>query len=389
MSSSQSEIVSEYQTTLLLAAERFFGRGRIPKRIRQAFMDTPRHLFAKRFYSSAKQDWVDLETADLRDHLTELYSDHPLCIYRDKNGKSLSTVSQPSLVLYMIDLLELEPGQSVFELGGGSGWNAALMAHLVGKKGKILSLEIIEELTPSAQAALEELNLNQVCFRSGDANLGSDEGNFDRGVFTASAWDLPACFYQQIKPKGLLLYVFKAQPNYDLLCLLRKTDQSHFESELHFSCSFVPVTGSNSQPNLPAIPVSKLPPQGEMAELAWNDIKIADTAIPEFIDFTKLVFDCQQSYLVENDELAFDEEFWAVGNPKDGNLLLYNEDRLLLYGDDTNLIKFRRTAKRWQKAKQPGIEDLKLSVYAASNAPETSNDQWAVNRGDSTFIWGI
>jgi len=388
-SSFETELVSEYQTTLLVAAERFFGRGRIPQRIRQAFMDTPRHLFAKRFYSSLKHGWIDLEKEDLRDHLSELYSDHPLCIFRNEHGKSISTVSQPSLVLYMLDLLEIDAGHSVFELGGGSGWNAALMGSLVGAKGEVVSLEIIEELVPAAQAALNELKRPQVKFSSGDANLGSSGQSFDRGVFTASAWDLPACFFQQIKAQGLLLFVLKAQPNYDLLCLLRKKDNTQFDSELHFSCSFVPVTGSSTQPNHTPVPIASLSSLSQSDSITWENIKIPNTAIPDFLEFAKLVFDCQQTYLVEGDETDFDEEFWAIGSAEDTSLVLFNEDRIMLFGNETNLINLRRAAKRWQKAKEPGVEDLKLSVYSRGHAPEPSNDQWLVKRGDATLLWGV
>lgn len=389
MSSPHKELVSEYQKTLLVAAERFFGRDRIPERIRQAFMDTPRHLFAPRFYSSTKRDWVEQKEADLRDHLAELYSDHPLCIYRDENGKSLSTVSQPSLVLYMLDLLELEQGQRVFELGGGSGWNAAMMGRLVGPNGQVVSLEIIDGLVPSARETLDRLALNQVHFSSGDANLGCKGKTFDRGIFTASAWDLPRCFFEQIKEGGLLLFVLKTQPNYDLLCLLRKASDTQFDSELHFSCSFVPVTGSNRHPTLQPIAAAKLTLPKSESEISWDDIKISNTLISDFIDFLKLVFDCQQTYLLDSHDLDFDEEFWAVGTPEEGSLILFNEDRLIQYGTDSSLIALRRAAKRWQKAKQPGIEDMNLSVFRTGHAPEPTNDQWLVSRGDATFRWGV
>lgn len=352
-------------------------------------MDTPRHLFAKRFYSSAKRAWVDLDQEDLRDHLTELYSDHPLCIYRNSEGKSLSTISQPSLVLYMLDLLELEPGHHVFELGGGSGWNAALLARMVGPTGKVISLEIIDALVPAAQAALKELKLDQVVFESGDANLHAQDKRFDRGVFTASAWELPAAFFHHIKADGLLLFVLKAQPNYDLLCLLRKKSDTHFASELHFSCSFVPVTGSSRHPQLKPALASEIKATLAEENLTWSDIKIPDTLIPEFIEFAKLVFDCQQTFLVESPGLDFDEEFWAIADPKERSVLLFNEDRLQLYGDETKLIALRRAAKRWQKAGQPSIEELDLSLFLSGRTPEPTNDQWLVQRGSSAILWGL
>ncbi|MDQ8180167.1 protein-L-isoaspartate O-methyltransferase [Pelagicoccus sp. SDUM812005] len=389
LSEKDAPLVAEHQANLLFASERFFERGRIPKAIRRAFLKTPRHRFAPRFYSSQSRQWVDLAEAPIRDHIPELYSDHPLCIYRDENGRSLSTVSQPSLVLYMLDLLELEEGHSVIELGGGSGWNAALMARLVGPSGKVKSIEIIESLVHNAQQSLAQLGLSQVDFSAGDASLGTDRSEqFDRGVFTASAWELPACFFEQIKDQGLLLFVLKAQPNYDLLCLLKKSGKGVFESQLHFHCSFVPVTGSSKLPEHQALQISDvgLP---HAAELSWDDIKIPGTAIPAFIEFAKLVFDCQQTYLLPSQELDFDEEFWGIHNPDQNSLILFNEDRLQAYGDEACLVLLRRAAKRWQKAGSPETEDLKLSFHASSSELSPSNDQWLVQRGSATLLWSL
>ncbi len=389
LSEQESQLVAEHQASLLFAAERFFERGRIPKAIRRAFLKTPRHLFTPRFYSSQRRQWIDLATTPIREHLAELYSDHPLSIHRDENGRSLSTVSQPSLVLYMLDLLELEAGHSVFELGGGSGWNAALLARLVGETGKVTSIEIIEDLVESAQATLQQLGLKQVDFRSGDASLGTaDRETFDRGVFTASAWELPSCFFEQIKDRGLLLFVLKAQPNYDLLCLLRKTDENTFQSELHFNCSFVPVTGSSKRPEQVPIGIDQIA-EPFSAELHWDDIKIPDTAIFEFLEFLKLVFDCQQTYLLPSDEQDFDIEFWGFENSEDGSLVIFNEERIRVYGGDAALVSLRRAAKRWQKAGQPELQDLKLSFHTASTTPSPSNDQWVVTRGASSLLWSL
>lgn len=362
----------------------------MPKRIRQAFLDTPRHLFAPRFYSSQKRQWIDLSKEALKEHLAELYADHPLCIYQDENGRSLSTISQPSLVLYMLDLLELQPGDSVFELGGGSAWNAALMGRLVGSTGRVTSIEIIESLASGAKAALANLKLTQVEFIPGDASSGGKNiASFDKGVFTASAWNVPSVFFDQIKQDGLLLFVLKAQANYDLLCLLRKTDSHTFKSEFLLTCSFVPVTGSSPIPEYNPISVNSLENIKLSSELDWADIKIPDTAISDFLEFAKLVFDCQQPYLLETHGATFDEEFWGIRDESANSLVIFNEDRIQLYGNEDCLITLRRTAKRWQKANKPSIEDLKLSIYRQGSAPIPSNDQWLSSRGESDLLWGV
>ena len=79
-----------------------------------------------------------------------------------------STISQPSLVLRMLDMLQIEPGQKVFELGAGSGWNAALLGQLVGSAGHVYSLEILPDIAHRAAAAIQSLAIGNVSIIEGD-----------------------------------------------------------------------------------------------------------------------------------------------------------------------------------------------------------------------------
>lgn len=235
--------VRSHQKTLLKKAKRFLQGEPLSDTIRDSFLATPRHQFAPRFPDGQAGLWSDIEESLLIQHLDTLYADQPFCIYRDEQGNILSTISQPSLVIYMLHLLELEPGMSVFELGGGSGWNAALMGRIVGSEGHVFSVEVETALLGNARKALKETGLQNVSLIDSDAALGlAGQGPFDRGVFTASAWDLPIVFFDQIKEGGLLLFVLKFSDDCDLLAVLRKTSDA-FVSELHFPCRFVPIVG--------------------------------------------------------------------------------------------------------------------------------------------------
>jgi hypothetical protein len=85
-------------------------------------------------------------------HGAARYANRPLILFGEDDDDIPSTISQPSLVLRMPDLLQLGPGHTVCELGAGSGWNAALMAHLVGPTGHVYSLEMIPEVAEAAGA---------------------------------------------------------------------------------------------------------------------------------------------------------------------------------------------------------------------------------------------
>lgn len=187
----------------------------------EAYRQCSRHKFIKRPYS-----------------LYEIYSDYPLEIYRDENF--ISTISQPSFVLLMIDMLKLAPHHKVLELGAGSGWNAALMSKL---SDLVVSIEIIPSLAKETKKNLAELGFKNVIIIEGDGALGcKDYAPYDRGIFTAGATDLPKAFHEQIRPGGLLLFVLKTA-GVDLLLLLMKKNESFFEEIKRIPCSFVPMMG--------------------------------------------------------------------------------------------------------------------------------------------------
>lgn len=193
-----------------------------------AFRKCPRHLFI-------------LEDYDLE----EKYADYPLSIYLDKNF--VSTISQPSFVLEMLEMLDIHPSDKVIELGAGSGWNAALMSHLVGPTGKVVSIEIIPDLARSTQENLKKMGFKNVEIIQGDGSTGfSDEAPYDRGIFTAGAADLPKAFHDQIKVGGRLLFVLKGYQHADLLILLEKKED-YFESLDTLACSFVPMKGEHER----------------------------------------------------------------------------------------------------------------------------------------------
>lgn len=241
------------QEKLVERARRFLSNETLDESAIAAFYETPRHWFAPRFPNGKPGLWSEASEALLEANLTTLYADQPFCIYQDDSGRALSTISQPSLVLFMLHLLELEPGMRVFELGGGSGWNAAMMGRMVGPSGRVISVEALAGLGSNALRAIAHCGLSNVSWVPGDASeLIADHAPFDRGVFTASAWSLPALFFDCIKENGLLLFVFEFDETKDLLAVLRKRS-GKFASELHFPCRFVSATGAAAaQDKLPS-----------------------------------------------------------------------------------------------------------------------------------------
>src|SRR3989442_2635872 len=121
------DLASKYQQQLLDQARQIYRQTPISDATAQAYLVTPRHLFVRRYREQASKDWCQVNSDNLHEHLATLYADRPLTLFGENDDDVPSTISQPSFVLRMLALLQFGPGQTVFELGTGSGWNAALI----------------------------------------------------------------------------------------------------------------------------------------------------------------------------------------------------------------------------------------------------------------------
>lgn len=163
--------------TDLLSEE--IGRETISERVLAAMMRVERHLF------------VPAELAALA------YHDTPLPIGFDK------TISQPFICALMTDLLDLKPDEVVLEIGGGSGYQAAILAELAEK---VWTVEIVEELANQAEARLQQMGYANVGIRVGDGSRGwAEHAPYDKIIATASAERLPPALIEQLKPGGRLV----------------------------------------------------------------------------------------------------------------------------------------------------------------------------------------
>lgn len=118
------------------------------------------------------------------------------------------TISQPYVVAFMLDKLELEPGQKILDLGSGSGWTTALLAHITGEEGFVLGVEIIPELVIFGQNNLKKYSFEQAKIITAKTNIyGAPEyGPYDRILVSAKAnEEVIQILLKQLKPDGILV----------------------------------------------------------------------------------------------------------------------------------------------------------------------------------------
>lgn len=153
------------------------------------------------------------------------------------------TISQPLIVAAMTELLQIKPGDMVFELGTGSGYQAAVLAEL---GAKVYSVEIVEPLGERARETLDRLGYTQVETRIGDGYEGWPEAApFDAVIVTAAADHIPPPLIHQLKPGGRLLIPVGSRYQTQKLVLLTRDPEGQIRTRELIPVVFVPLTGHN------------------------------------------------------------------------------------------------------------------------------------------------
>ena len=137
--------------------------------------------------------------------LDDAYADRAIAI-KTSDGEVLSSISQPSMIALMLQLLAPERGDHVLEVGTGSGYHAALLAELVGPEGSVTTTDLDADLTGRARAVLEDLGYANVRVLTADGASPSEGARYDRIVVTARSDDIAASWWQAL-PEGARLVV--------------------------------------------------------------------------------------------------------------------------------------------------------------------------------------
>ncbi|HEV8601609.1 MAG TPA: protein-L-isoaspartate O-methyltransferase [Patescibacteria group bacterium] len=113
------------------------------------------------------------------------------------------TISQPSTVLFMLNLLEPRPGEKILDVGAGSGWTTALLSSAVGNTGKVFGVEIVPELVEMGRTNLKKYDLPYTTIKLAGNELGlPKKAPFDKILVSASGKDLSWELISQLKPGG-------------------------------------------------------------------------------------------------------------------------------------------------------------------------------------------
>lgn len=392
------ESAEKYQRQLLEQAKAIYQETPLSEATQGAYLETPRHQFVKRYRLWGVKEWSVVNEDNLEEHLATLYDDRALVLFGEDDNDVPSTISQPSFVLRMLDMLQLEPGQKVFELGTGSGWNAALMGNLVAPDGCVYSLELIPEVAQTASVTMDALGIKNVNVIEADGGGGYAAGApYDRAIFTAGAYDLPHPFFEQIKEAGLLLIVIKSEGGGDTLFLLRK-EHEYFESLEAMPCGFVQMRGKYQLDSLKPIDLEALPEWSELKQKPvstrpfwWGgkgkqDFPWRTLAVRSFLGITEPSF---RAFKTESNEHLREQYYFGLWDQEQKSLVIAKDDLLLSYGNSMAEERLIKRLEQWVKLGMPSAASFGLKIYPIEFPLTANENEWIVKRKESQFLWSL
>lgn len=172
---------------------------------RQAMLSTPRHVFVPRYYTHNRQ----IIDANKRRHqaqwLADAYADRPLVTkVSRRSGVALSSASQPTVVVTMLELLEVHDDDRVLEIGTGTGYNAALLCARLGDD-HVVSVDIDADLVSQAHQRLAALGHHPVLITADGADGAPAYAPFDRIIATCAIPAIPTAWLEQLAPGGRIV----------------------------------------------------------------------------------------------------------------------------------------------------------------------------------------
>lgn len=191
------------------------------QKVLDAIRHVPRHFFVPKNYQQ------------------HAYENRPLPIGYDQ------TISQPLIVTYMTDLLDIKAGEKVLEIGTGSGYQAAVLSELTPH---VYTIEIVKPLADQAIKRFEILGYDTITTKIGDGYKGwAEYAPFDAIILTAAPKEIPQPLINQLAPKGVLVAPVGNVGDNQVLTRITKTKDGEIKREQKMPVRFVPMTGKSQE----------------------------------------------------------------------------------------------------------------------------------------------
>ncbi len=222
----RQDISLSYTSSLIEIIEHELGRSLEP-RVREAFLQVPRHAFLQRYYEGKIMKVAPSLSNEAEWHawLSGIYRDQALTTQIDTRGLPTSSSSQPSVMTALLEELSTQPGHTILEIGTGTGYNAALLATLVSDPHLVTTVDIDSTIVDVACLAIEHVVGPGVSIHAWNGIDGyAAQAPYDRIIATGSFLPIPHAWIPQLKSEGKLIMDLRGYLGGGLMTITKQSD---------------------------------------------------------------------------------------------------------------------------------------------------------------------
>jgi protein-L-isoaspartate(D-aspartate) O-methyltransferase len=347
--------------------------------VERAFRTVERHRFLRGFSrwdpTTSRPVPVAFDPArPSGEALRVIYSDQALGT-RFRDGLPSSSSSQPSIMADMLEALALEPGMRVLEIGAGTGYNAALLAEIVGGQGSVVTQDIDAEIAAEAEAALRAMGYGSVRVVARDGAEGAPEdAPFDRILVTVGCPDLSFRWQEQLTEQGRLVLPLEHAGLHPLVMVTKGNEG--LEGRFFGWTAFIPIRGLLHQElPWPAVLLRKQESDAAQELPAWDGFGIG-TPIPgwgiprDVMDFFLFLALTDRRAVALPPPPSSIGDRWEVGLMDSSGSALAGSGGIRASGNGDLLSDLMRHHDSWEAAR-PAIEDWHITLTSRSAGAKT------------------
>jgi protein-L-isoaspartate(D-aspartate) O-methyltransferase len=354
-----------------------------------AFLSVPRHVFVP------EKSRAEAYTADVA-----------IPTHFDADGAPISSSSAPNIMSTMLEQLDVAPGMHVLEIGAGTGYNAGLLAHLVGVTGSVVSVELDAQVAREAACHLADAKVSGARVVVADGWLGdpdaTDDGQprFDRVIVTVGVWEVSPHWIRQVRVGGVLVLPLWLRPGVQVSVAFVREEEQLRSTSAH-ACGFMRLRGPHAGPEMQvAVPGWRDRVEGATPEREW--IAAVEHAEPEHVSALRALLAgpvtatrvplpapgwTTRLALEETDVIALSgrKTWWhfACGlfAPEGDSLAVLDGGQLLAFGDPACGNRLR--------ARLPALAPLRiadLEIVAAPHPAPAAPGVWVLERPEVDLV---
>lgn len=335
--------------------------------VAKAFLEVKREDFIWSLWNKTKNGWrsFPINEQSLTSELAELiYRDESIPILIE-NNTIVSSSSQPAVMSVMIEEADIRSGDRVLEIGTGSGYNAAILSKIVGKEGKVVTLEINETIYNLAKAAFKRSGLlNDVVLLNRDAVEGALEyAPFDAIIVTSSTPEIPHVWFDELKTGGRVIMPYVIRGSEVLIKLSKLNDEVLFGEGIHYVI-FTRLKGVSATKHFPIFKnefislkeiIEDYGVEDSLLTRAFNNINTKDRL--NFAFFLSIHCEDSFSMLTEDEKKVYG----IVKEDGEGmGVVAILEDKVIKWGAHSAYYEFKKIFEKWKEIGKPGLKDYKI-----------------------------